>query len=158
MKATNDLAIIYCEREEYSSSYALLKQGEKVYEEIGEKSIPLSSIWDSWEILKPGNERNTADGRKDAFEEVYTHTLFYLSQTCQNLGKVGESSDYCGRCLHRQLRTISSKGRRSNPRLRAEIKLRRYHELTSFTYLMLSIDCTYFRGSAVKERLPCSEG
>jgi hypothetical protein len=104
------LAIIFCEREEYQKAYSLLKHGEKIYKEISEKSIPLNTIWDSWEIIKPEEERNTPEARENAFEEIYTHTLFFLSQACQHLGKPKESSKYCGTCLKRQLKTITSQG------------------------------------------------
>lgn len=108
LKTTNELGIVWSEREESSKAFDGLRRAEKIYDELGEKSIPLESIWDSWEVLKCESDRESDLKRKEAIEDVFTHTLFFLSQATQTLGRPEDSAVYCGRCLHRQLRKIST--------------------------------------------------
>merc|ERR1712062_643127 len=110
MKATNDLACIWAEREQSAKSVDILLTAKKIYSEIKEKNNQLAP-WDQWEILKDSDSRLTDADRWQNFESVHTHTLFYLAQTTKTLGQDDQSARYCGQCLERQLNSGEFEGR-----------------------------------------------
>lgn len=101
MKACNDIAVVWSEREESQNAFKYLMMAKKVHNESLEKNQ--RNIWDQWEVLKPDNERLSKTVRIDNFEDTYTHTLFFLAQTTKHLGDSDQSAEYCGMCLERQL-------------------------------------------------------
>ena len=103
MKGCNDIAVVHSEREEHDNAFAHLSNAKKIYEEVIEKNC--GNVWDQWEVLKSEPERLSKAARKENFEDVFTHTLFFLAQTTKNLGDSDCSASYCGMCLERQLKS-----------------------------------------------------
>ena len=101
IKATNELAIIWAERDEASKSLEILNEAKELYVTI--KSENNKVPWDQWEVLKGENERNSRDERRSKFEEAHTSTLFILAQATKAAGDEEQSALYCGECLQRQL-------------------------------------------------------
>ena len=48
---------------------------------------------------------NLSEERESRFENLHTHTLYYISQVYKNLGEDKKSSIYCHNTLRRQLLT-----------------------------------------------------
>ena len=103
IKASNDIAVVWSEREEPQTAHTYLMNAKKVYKESVDKNC--GHVWDQWEVLKPESERLAKSVRIDNIEDLYTHTLFFLAQTTKSLDKSDESAEYCGMCLERQLKS-----------------------------------------------------
>ena len=99
--ACNGLGILWSNRsEEYEKSLELLKQGETLYKSY-HLPPPLSD-----EDLFTGDIRDEGE-REKTFEDLHTHTLFYLAQVYTHLDQQGLSAQYCQNTLSRQLETKS---------------------------------------------------
>ena len=52
--------------------------GKTPYKETIEKNC--GEVWDEWEILRKKSERLDKQKRQEAFEDIFTHTLFLFAQ------------------------------------------------------------------------------
>ena len=99
--ACNGLGILWSNRsEEYEKSLELLQQGETLYKSY-HLPPPLSD-----EDLFTGDLRDEGE-REKTFEDLHTHTLFYLAQVYTHLNQPALSAHYCQNTLSRQLETKS---------------------------------------------------
>lgn len=99
--ALNQLGILWCNRsEEYDKSLELLLKAKSIYES-SPSPIPLGE--QDW-LLGETRDRHE---RENAFEDLHTHTLFYLAQIYTHLDQPKLSAEYCQATLSRQLETKS---------------------------------------------------
>lgn len=99
----NHLGILWSERRNYEKSLQYLQRSESLYynykKEIGDAPECVM------EILEPleGDDSEQAHLRCLQFENVHTHTLYYLAQVFAKLEQNRLSAQYCHITLNRQL-------------------------------------------------------
>lgn len=95
----HQLAVIWASRSEHEKALNQLLDAKALYEAY---NIPLYPF-DKHELLSGLQDPINEDKRKDKFESLHTHTLYYLAQTYGNLGKASVSAYYCHATLGRQI-------------------------------------------------------
>lgn len=97
--ACNGLGILWSNRsEDYEKSLALLQQGEALHKSYSSPPPLSHDDWFNGEVRPDGEREKT-------FEDLHTHTLFYLAQVYGHLDQPQLSASYCQNTLSRQLET-----------------------------------------------------
>ena len=100
MVAYNQLGLLWGNRSERQKALEYLLKSKAVYEShIG---LPAPLTEKQWLLL---DEEVGESEREKAFEDLHTHTLFYLAQVYGNLSQPSLSALYCQQTLSRQLDT-----------------------------------------------------
>ena len=97
--ACHQLAVIWASRSEHEKALNLLLDAKSMYELCNASPYPLNEN----ELPQGLQDTLSDEKRKEKFESLHTHTLYYLAQTYGNLGKPMLSANYCHTTLGRQL-------------------------------------------------------
>ncbi len=103
----NQLGILWTGRRQYEKALGLLQQAESVYKKYKHEMGGTPHMCS--ELLEPETEEqadNIMSKRDDEFEDLYTHSLYYLAQVYGKLEESQKSAEYCHVTLHRQLDTM----------------------------------------------------
>jgi hypothetical protein len=93
----NQLIIIRTSYEQYNDSIEFAKQAENLYHQsLTIEPYLLRELIDIDRSISP-------IARREEFEQIYTHTLFYLAQIYAKLNHKDQSANYCRLTLERQL-------------------------------------------------------
>ena len=95
----NQLIIIQTSYEQYSDAIELAKRAENLYNQ--------SSSIEPY-LLRELIHIDPSIDRREEFEQIYTHTLFYLAQIYAKLDQKDQSANYCRLTLERQLSLFPS--------------------------------------------------
>ena len=96
MSSLNQLGVLWGNRNEPQRSLKLLLQAKSVYE--SNSAPPTDRDWLHGQLRDVGE-------REREFEDLHTHTLFYLAQVYANLDEPKLAAEYCQLTLSRQLET-----------------------------------------------------
>ncbi len=99
LNSLNQLGILWANRSEHDQALKLLLQAKTLYDDCKNKPPPLST-----KDVFYGNIREDSL-RERCFEDLHTHTLFYLAQVYSHLDQAKVSAEYCQNTLRRQLET-----------------------------------------------------
>ncbi|KAI8785085.1 KIF1-binding protein [Biomphalaria glabrata] len=103
MNILNYLGILWSERRDLEKSLGFLQQAENLYsnykKEIGDAPLAYIEFLEDFE----GDDNEKAHQRCQSFENIHTHTLYYLAQVYAKLEKNSLSARYCHLTLQRQL-------------------------------------------------------
>lgn len=91
----NQLILIRTSYEQYTETIELAKQAENLYNQCTSSIEPYR--------LQELIHIDSSIDRREEFEQIYTHTLFYLAQIYAKLERKDESANYCRLTLERQL-------------------------------------------------------
>ncbi|UJR09813.1 hypothetical protein I4U23_014039 [Adineta vaga] len=98
----NQLILIRTSYEQYNDAIEIAKQAEDLYNKISSIEPYLLR-----EIIHIDTSLQSIDRRQE-FEQIYTHTLFYLAQIYGKLNEKNQSANYCRLTLERQLSMFNS--------------------------------------------------
>lgn len=93
----NQLILIRTSYEKYDDAIEIAKRADTLYNECSTIEPYLLK-----EIIEIDSNIPTID-RRDEFEQIYTHTSFYLAQIYGKLSNKDQSAHYCRLTLERQL-------------------------------------------------------
>jgi hypothetical protein len=93
----NQLIIIRTSYEQYNDTIELAQKAENLYNQSTRIEPYLLR-----ELIEIDSSISTID-RREEFEQIYTHTLFYLAQIYAKLNQKDQSANYCRLTLERQL-------------------------------------------------------
>ena len=93
----NQLIIIRTSYDDYQQAIEYARQAEQLYNQSIQFDCYLLQ-----EIIEIDSTISTNE-RREEFEQIYTHTLFYLAQIYGKLNDKNQSATYCRRTLERQL-------------------------------------------------------
>ena len=93
----NQLIIIRTSYEQYNDTIELAQKAENLYKQSTKIEPYLLR-----EMIEIDSSISTID-RHEEFEQIYTHTLFYLAQIYGKLDQKDQSANYCRLTLERQL-------------------------------------------------------
>lgn len=103
MAAQTELGILWASRYQGAQqALSILEKVEYSYHEYKRISDHAPLTID--ESLHPPEEHLTENERREKFENIYTHALFYLAQVHKHLGNNDLAATYCQRTLRRQLK------------------------------------------------------
>jgi hypothetical protein len=97
LNVLNQLILIRTSYEQYTDAIEIAKQAENLYNQS--LSIEPYLLRELIHI-DPSIQTNE---RREEFEQIYTHTLFYLAQIYAKLNHKEQSANYCRLTLERQL-------------------------------------------------------
>ena len=97
--ACHQFAMIWASRSEHEKALNWLLDTKLMYESYNAPLYPLNED----ELPLGLQDTISEEKRKEKFESLHTHTLYYLAQTYGNLGKPALSANYCHTTLGRQL-------------------------------------------------------
>ena len=95
----NQLGILWANRGEHEQALKLLLQAKTLYNEYKDQPPPLSTKDVFHGVIREDSLRERC------FEDLHTHTLFYLAQVYSHLDQPKVSAEYCQNTLSRQLET-----------------------------------------------------
>eukprot|EP00042_Codosiga_hollandica_P053988 m.720024 g.720024 ORF g.720024 m.720024 type:complete len:254 (-) comp58817_c0_seq10:70-831(-) len=98
LQALNQLGILWAGRSDHTLALTFLNEANEVYEAWNSTPYPVQ--YTCWFDVPTDN---TAEGRSQAFENLHTHTLYYLAQCYGHLKQPQRSAEYCHLTLNRQL-------------------------------------------------------
>lgn len=93
----SQLGVLWGNRSEYNKSLEILMEAKMIYESCSSRPFPPADK--DWLL----GELRVEEEREQSFEDLYTHTLFYIAQVYTHLDKPKLSAEYCQRTLCRQL-------------------------------------------------------
>jgi hypothetical protein len=93
----NQLILIRTSYEQYNDAIEIAKQAENLYNQSA-----LIEPYLLRELIHIDSSIQSIE-RREEFEQIYTHTLFYLAQIYAKLNQKDESANYCRLTLERQL-------------------------------------------------------
>jgi len=96
----NEFGVLWSKRfEDIEKAYEYLASSEKLYKQYKEE-VDESPLTVHNQFIEA-----TDCERKHSFENLYTHTLFFIAQALKTLNKFEESANYCMMTLKRQINT-----------------------------------------------------
>jgi len=95
----HQLAVLQASRSEHEHALKFLLDAKTSHDNYKDKSHP----YEEHELLLGPQNPIAEDKRKEQFERLHTHTLYYLAQTYESLGKASIAASYCFTTLERQL-------------------------------------------------------
>jgi len=105
--ALNHTGILNCERSEPQKGLEFLQRAEMLYKDFSDKvggapwTVHDLFCLDSYD--ESASMEKLVKNRVENFEDIYTHTLYYLAQAHAKVGSSAESAQHCRMTLHRQL-------------------------------------------------------
>ncbi|KFM63712.1 KIF1-binding protein-like protein, partial [Stegodyphus mimosarum] len=93
----NQLGILWCERGENEKGCTYLEEAENIYYQYKETNETIPYSLDDLFSIETGTARNWS-----TFEDIFTHTLYYLAQVYEHLKKNDKAAKYCHMTLKRQ--------------------------------------------------------
>ena len=94
----NQLILIRTSYEQYHDAIELGKRAENLYNQ----SLSIEPFL-LQEIISIDSLTNKSMNRREEYEQIYTHTLFFLAQIYAKLNQKDQSASYCRLTLERQL-------------------------------------------------------
>jgi len=105
--ALNHTGILNCERSEPQKGLEFLQRAELLYKDFSDKvggapwTVNDLFCLDSYD--ENASMEKLVKNRVENFEDIYTHTLYFLAQAHAKVGSSAESARYCRMTLQRQL-------------------------------------------------------
>ena len=93
----SQLGVLWGNRSEYNKSLEVLMEAKMIYESCSSRPFPPADK--DWLL----GDLRVEEEREQSFEDLYTHTLFYIAQVYTHLDKPKLSAEYCQKTLCRQL-------------------------------------------------------
>ena len=103
----NYTGILNCERNEPQKGLEFLQRAETLYSDFSDKvgGAPwtVNDLFHVDSYDRSASMEKLVKNRVENFEDIYTHTLYYLAQAHAKVGNSAESAKYCRMTLCRQL-------------------------------------------------------
>jgi len=97
------LGCLWCQRRQFQSALDYLKQAESLYKKYMHEVGGSPHCSDEIFRLNAFEDGELTQTRHDKFEDVYTHTLYYLAQVYSKLDEPRLGAEFCHLTLQRQL-------------------------------------------------------
>ena len=104
LNVLTQLGILWCTRRQFQTAQEYLQKAEKLYtdfkHEVGGAPHQINEI-----LSFKFSDDSDIQKRNEAFEDAYTHVLYYLAQVYEKLEERKKAAEYCHVTLRRQLDT-----------------------------------------------------